>query len=164
MPEEIKNESHGKILISWNFSEHPRYTRTIGWYIGFGVIVCGLLIYALMTANFLFALIIVMMAVIILVHQFKEITKINFAIFEDGIKVGTKFYPWEDFKSFWIIYKPPEVKTLYFDFKGLRPTLPIYLEDQNPVQVREILLQYLKEDVSRESEPAGDELARWLKI
>lgn len=164
MPEEIKKEEHGKILMSWEFSEYPKYERTLGWYIGATIIFFGLLLFAVFTANYLFALIILMVAIIIFIYNLKQPAQINFVITEDGIKIGTKFYPWDDFKNFWIIYKPPEVKTLYFDFKGLRPNLPIYLEDQNPVKVREILLQYLKEDLTREKEPAGDELARWLKF
>jgi hypothetical protein len=165
--EEIKNETnneHGKTLISWEFLEYVKYPRTIGWYIGFVLIFAGLLLYAILTKNFLFAVIIVMFSAIILLYRTREPAKIKFSIVEDGIEIGTKFYPWEDIKNFWILYNPPEVKKVYFDFKGWKPTLPIPLENQNPVKVREILLQYLKEDLKRESEPAGDELERLLKI
>jgi hypothetical protein len=164
MPEEKEKNDHGKILMSWNFPEYIRYQRTAGWYLGAAVLVLGLLLYAFFTSNFLFALIIIMMSAIIIIYNLKKPLQIKFSVMEDGLEVGTKFYPWSDFNNFWIIYEPPEIKTLYFDFKGLRPTMPIYFEDQNPVKVREILLKYLKENLTREHEPAGDELSRWLKI
>ncbi|KKU49315.1 MAG: hypothetical protein UX68_C0001G0063, partial [Parcubacteria group bacterium GW2011_GWA2_46_9] len=71
----------------------------------------------------------------------------------------------KDLKSFWIIYEPPEVKMLYFDFKNAwRPRLPIPLQDENPIEVRRLLLKYLEEDLSRESEPTSDALSRLLRL
>ena len=87
------------------------------------------------------------------------------SIFEDGIQAGENFYAYRDLKSFWIIYEPPEVKTLYFDFKSAwRPRLPVPLAEENPVEVRRFLLKYLEEDLSRESEPTSDALSRLLRL
>ena len=48
------------------------------------------------------------------------------------------------YKSFFIIYQPPEVKSLYFEFKALtKPRLVIPLKDQNPVEIRKTLLEHL---------------------
>jgi len=164
MSEEIKKEDYGKILLSWSFPEYTKYKRTVGWYVGMIILVGLFLFYALVTSNFLFAVIIVMVITIITLHNLREPTEVIFSVAEDGIIIGTKFYPWNELKNFWIIYQPPEVKTLYFSRKGVRPIISISLQNQNPVKVRELLLKYLKEDLTQERELAGDELSRWLKI
>jgi len=164
MSEESKKEDHGQILMSWSFPEYAKYRRSVGWYVGMVIVVGSLLLYCVLTANFLFAVIVVMMLMVVVFHNLREPVRVDFYITEDGLKVGERFYAWSDIKNFWIIYQPPEVKTLYFDFKGLAPNLPVDLQDQNPIKVREVLLRFLKEDLTRERELAGDELSRWLKI
>jgi len=167
MPEKVNKiqNNHGKILMKWSFPEFPKYERTRGWYIGAAIIGGGILIFAMVTGNFLFAIIIVIVAIIIFMRTTSEPARLKARITEDGIEVGTQFYPYKEFKNFRIIYEPPEVKDLYFEFKGsIRPCLAISLEDQNPVKVREILLNFIDEDLSRENESLSDGMGRIFKI
>jgi len=105
-----------------------------------------------------------MFTLIIFLHSTKKPDKVSLAITEDGLEVGNNFYLYKEIKKFWIIYEPPDVKNLYFDFKGLRPTLIIPLENKNPVQIRKILLDYLDEDLEKEDESLSEYLGRKLKI
>ena len=90
---------------------------------------------------------------------------VSFKITEDGIVINGKLYEYKVIKNFYIIYEPPEVKTLYFEPKSLlSPRIPIALEDQNPVEIRQILRQYLTEDIDREDEPVSDQTSRLLKL
>jgi hypothetical protein len=124
-----------------------------------------LLLFAIFTANFLFAMIIIIAAVILFLRHNEPAKNIIFTIYEDGIRVGNKFYEFKEIKDFYVIYEPPEVKSLYFEFKSvLQPRLQISLEDMNPIKVREILLDYLEEDLDQENEPLSDGLGRMLKL
>lgn len=164
-PENNKKEGKGRALLSWKIPEFVRHERGIGWYILAFLIGAGLLLYAIFTANFLFA-VIVLMAVLILALGSRQQPKIlPFEILETGIVVGQRYFPYKNFSHFWIIYEPPEVKNLYFDFISvLKPTLSVPLENQNPNEVRKILLQYLKEDTEKEHESFSDFISRKLKI
>jgi len=155
---------HGKILAFWSFSEFPQYSRSAGWYFTFGIMTSILILYTIFTKNFLFGVIIIMFTLIIFLHSTKKPDKVSLAITEDGLEVGNNFYLYKEIKKFWIIYEPPDVKNLYFDFKGLRPTLIIPLENKNPVQIRKILLDYLDEDLEKEDESLSEYLGRKLKI
>jgi len=166
MVQDQKNqkEDRGEVFFNWTFSEFPKYERSGSWYFGATVLVIILLIYALFSANFLFAVIIIVSSLVILMFQRSD-NKIDFKITEDGIVVGKQFYDYADVKNFYIIYQPPTVKTLYFERKGtLRPRIPIQLEDQNPVKIRETLLNYLQEDLDHENEPTSDQLSRRFKL
>jgi hypothetical protein len=164
MPEEIKKENHGNNLMSWDVPEYVKYKRSTGWYIWLGIISLAVLVYSFFTSNFLLGVIVVIFVTIIIAHNLGDPGTVNFSIYEDGVILGSKHKPWTELKSFWIIYEPPEVKTLYFDLKGLRPSLSVDLMDQNPVKVKEIIIKFLKEDLTQDKELIGDELSRLLKL
>jgi len=156
---------NGEIFFSWEFPEYFKYERSKLWYLGMGILGGILLIYCLFAKNFLFALIVIMVGIIIFLYEAKEPLNVSFSITEDGLELGRNFYPWKDLKNFWIIYEPPKIKTLYFIFKNAwRPRLNIPLLDQNPLKIREKLLEYLDEDLEKEEEPISDSFGRFLKL
>jgi len=165
MPEETnKDQVHGKKLLSWKFFEFNQYQRNKGWYVGMTIVGGFLVIYALLTQNLLFALVIIMIVLVILMMQ-RNARELTFTIYEDGILLSEQFFDYKEIEKFYIIYEPPEIKSLYFEFKSIfHPRAPINLMDQNPVKVRELLLQYLPEDLERENEPFSDQIARMLKL
>lgn len=167
MPKNLTQEEIdvGKTLASWQFPEFIKYQYTTGWYISFGIIFGLLLLYSILTANILFTLILLIAAGIIYMNRRRQPENIHFSITEEGIVLDEKLYEWPEIKNFWVIYEPPEVKTLYFDFKNFYlPRLPIPLQDQSPVRIREMLLDYIDEDIEREGEPISDNLSRNLRI
>lgn len=161
---EEKND-FGKDLISWEFPSHIKQKRNRRWYT-IAAIVGGLsFVFAVITLNFLFAFILIMIVLIMVLQNRQEPSKVTCHITEDGIKMTDDFFKYDDLKEFWIAYKPPEVKKLYLSFKtSLRPMLIIPLEEQNPLKVRKILLDYLDEDLSREDETTTEALSRLLKF
>jgi len=164
MSEEIKNVEHGVLLTGWKIPEYTKHERGRHWYLWAGIVFALLLAYAIYTLDFLFAVILILAAVIIFVRAREEPVEIDFSIFERGVSVGRKFHAWKEMVCFYIIYEPPEVKNLYFNLKGLRSRLSIPLKNQNPLKVREILLKYLTEDLDEEKEPLSEEYERFLKI
>jgi len=161
-----KNDhDQGTVILEWSFPEFETYTRGTGWYVGAGGITLALIVYAIWTLNFLFAVMVLMVVVILFFHTIRPPLMVAFKMTEYGIHVGRHFYPYREIKNFWIIYQPPDVKNLYFIFQTfVRPRLSIPLMNRNPLKVRELLLQYLPEDIDRESEPTSETLSRWLKL
>ncbi len=161
---EAQNE-YGKEFFSWKFPEYMRYDRGFLWYASSLLLSIILIAYAIFSGNFLFAFIIVMVMIITLMHSVKEPAEVECSVYEEGIKVGNKFFPWKEFKHFWIAYDPPEVKKLFLDFQSaFRPHLSIELQNQNPLDIRETLLQYLEEDLERDSESTLEELGRLFRL
>ena len=163
MTDQIQN--HGKTLIKWHFPEFEQVARGSTWYIVLALISVSLLIYSFLTLNFLFAVIVVMIVVIIFLHQRKGPIELEIKIREAGLEIGERFYPYKELDKFFIIYEPPEISNLYIEFKSrLKPDLSIPLKDQNPVKIRDILLDFLIEDIDQEEEPTSDSLTRLLKL
>ena len=155
---------HGKVFFLWKFSEFTKHERGKNWYIIAGIVALLLLVYSAFSANLLFALVIIIFILVILMFQ-RNTDEVEFQIHEDGISVNRNFYDYKDIKNFFIIYEPPQVKTLYFEPKSLfSPRIPIPFKDQDPVKIREVLLGYLEEDLDQENEPLSDQISRLFKL
>ncbi len=149
---------------AWTFPEFHRHERTQNWYRLTGLLVFVLVLFSIWTRNFLFGLIVVISALILTLFQ-RTNRDITCRITDDGVEVNGVLHPFKSLKSFYVIYEPPTVKMLYIEPKSIfNPRIPISLEDQNPLPIREFLLQYLEEDIERENEPLSEQLARLLKL
>lgn len=156
---------YGKILLSWEVDEYPNHDRSRTWYVLGAIISVALIVYAIATANFLFAVIILMCGIVTLISTFQPPEKINVAITSIGILVGEAFYLYKDLKDFSVAYDPPAVKLLYIDFqKPWQPLVSVPLEETDPNQVREYLLPFCVENLERTEETLTDAVRRVYKL
>lgn len=151
------------ILLQWDAPEFQQVARPQQWYILFALAGIGLVIYAIFTANYLFALLIVILAIVLNQYFNRKPDTIKVGITREGIVVNNRFYAYDaDLASFWILYNPPELKTINFAHRSsVQPDIVIQLEDQNPLKIREILLNYLPEDIEKEEHPVDTTFRRW---
>jgi hypothetical protein len=164
MPE-MPNEQETNLEIHWEVDDSKRYRRGRTWYVVMTLIGLGLLMYAVISANFLFALLILMFALVIYLTSMKGAENIHVSVTIDGIQVENEFIPYREIKRYWFVYDPPEVKNLYLDFKSVtKPLMSLPIMDQNPNQIRDLIGQYLPEDFSEDEEPFMDFLGRILKL
>jgi len=151
--------------IHWDFPEYIKHERKRGWYIWISLIGLSIIIYSLFTANYLFALLIVMFGIILVINHRQHPRKVEFKIDHKGIYVDGKFYSYKEIDKFWVIYQPPHAKNLYFEFKtSIRPKLSIPLEKQDPLEIKSFLRQYLEEDLEQEEESLTDVIGRVFKL
>lgn len=162
---EAVEKEFGKIHAAWEFPEFHRHDRGKWWYISMTIVTIALLVYSYFSNNPLFAVIILFFLVIYFATDKKEPDNVEFIIAEDGILLHGKFLEFERFKNFYILYYPPHIKSLYLQPKNdFSQLLTIPLENQNPVLIRKILLNYLDEDLDQEEIPNSEGIARLLKL
>lgn len=156
----------GQELHFWKIPEREHYEHSLRWKISAGLVSLVLVTIAVLTNNFLFALIIIIAAFIVVFNEGDEPEKIKFIIGSEGILLGEKFYDYDDIKSFSVLYKPNDnLKALYFDCQNFwQRDLIVPLFDNNPLPIRENLLKYLKEDLTRTDEPFIETLGRLLRL
>lgn len=166
MPQIInENTLIGEILHEWTIQEYEKHERGAPWYVIMVLLGLGLVAYALFTGNFLFALIIILFAIILFLQSHQEPAQVRFQITDLGVVVGGRFYPYSELEEFYLIYNPPEVKTLFLRPKSaLRPLLRIPLLDKNPIEVKHALREFLPENLEKEEEPLSDKIARNWRI
>lgn len=166
MEKETNLVDFGKELMSWQVPEFEVHERTNLWYVVASIIGIALLAFSFFTANFLFAVIIIIAALIIILNAGKNPDLVKFLIGSEGLIIGKKFIDYDEIKNFAVVYKPAfDFKNLYFEFKSpIRHRLSIPLGDINPLKVRENLLKYLTEDLERTDPPLSERLARLFKL
>ena len=165
MPEKFTEQTlTGDVSVDWNVVEYEQHVRGTLWHvlvISIGII---LVIYALATDNFLFAIIIILAAIILFLQSSVAPERVYFAITDLGVILGNRFYTYDEFRAFYIIYTQ-EVQTIFFDTKAaLRPDLRVPMtEDIDPMEIRQMLQEVLEEDLEKE-EPFADRAARRWKM
>ncbi|MDD5031732.1 MAG: hypothetical protein PHR36_01660 [Patescibacteria group bacterium] len=161
-----KNQEKEPENISWPVPEYDKHEKSGSWYIFYSIVAFLLILYSFLSGNFLFAVIIIIAAIVIVLRDGQEPDLVKISLTEEGVMVGKKFHDYDDFKNFSIIYKPQrEIKNLYFEFNNsLKPRLSIPLGKMNPLLIRKKLLKYLPEDLDRTDRPLSEELGKLFKL
>lgn len=161
-----KLQKYGNVLHSWSFKEFEEHQRGTIWYVIFLIIILGMSIYCIVSGNYLFLVIIVMFALLEVMFKFKKPDYIDFAIYSTGILYTDYFYSWDEIKEYYIIYDTSRnMQKIFFTFKKVTDSiLPIDLNRQNPIEVRQTLNKYIKENLERKYEPFSEQLSKMLKL
>ncbi len=150
--------------MTWSAPEFVHYPKSKTWFIIMSAAGVALVAYFLFQKDFLTAVLFICLLVLMLYFSKAKPKTINIELDSLGIKIGVLKLPYKQIKSFWIIYEPPEVKTLNFETTAyLNRNISLQLEQKDPVQIRKFLLEYLPEDLDKE-ESVTDKLARKLKF
>lgn len=107
-----------------------------------------------------------MSAAIMYTYEKRPPEMVNFELGPEGVKIGGKFYDYDDIKNFCVLYKPKQsIKQLYFEFKtSARQRLSIPLRRMDALTVRNFLVRYLNEDLERSNRPLSEQLTKLLKL
>ena len=150
--------------LSWQAPSHVQLPRSAGWYIAFSVVSLGLLFYAAYTHSLLTFITFILIIGVVLLLSGQAPRATTYKVTKTGIAVGNTLYPFKVIKKFWIIYNPPTTKTLNFETSAyVNNKIALQLGNQDPVQLKLVLSQYLTEDLEAE-ESITEALARKLKI
>ncbi len=169
MADETKNPQSidvGKELITWSFPEYQQYDRGPLWYLVTLILASGLMAFAYQDRNFLFIVMILLVLFILFTHHRRDPLRLTIALHERGVHIGRDFFLYRDIASFAVLYEPPHVKKLYLFPKNslLQREYSIPLMNTNPLEVRKILLDYVREDLEKEEESTHESLSRLLKF
>ncbi len=131
--------------IEWETLEHTYYEKTSDWYWIVGVIGGTLAILCFVFSNPTLGLVLLIGTVSVMLHAAKVPGKVKVSILDNGVRVGSQFYPYANLTAFSLDEKatPP---VLVLDSKAFLATdLRLWLEDIEPDLVRDYLLDHLNE-------------------
>ena len=133
-------------LLAWNAPEFVKAEKSQRWYLVIALILGVIIFYALFKNGPIMAITFILIGVTGYLMLNKEPRDMVFRITKDGIVAGRQIYEFEHMQSFWIFYEPPYEKILSFHLKGsLVPFLHVPIHDEDPVEVRSILLKFIPE-------------------
>ncbi|OGI16556.1 MAG: hypothetical protein A2Z52_01860 [Candidatus Moranbacteria bacterium RBG_19FT_COMBO_42_6] len=163
-PEASSSGTHlQRALISWQAPEFEVYEKDNKWYAYISLILIAIIGYAVYSNSLIMAIAFILIGVILYIQLHKEPKIIDFALTTDGVVAGREIFEFDQIRSFWIFYDPPHEKYISFHTKGhLVPFIHIAIDDQNPVELRRILIKYIPE--IKQEPNLVDMLERFLRI
>jgi hypothetical protein len=163
---EFRDElSKAQDLFVWESPDREAYPRSRRWYYIMAGIAIALLVYAVLTANYLFAFIIILTAIILVLAGNEEPRNVLVQVGPNGVVYDGKLYAFDEISQFAILYQPPDIKILYIQPRNIiNSRMRIELDEQDPISLRNHLKQYVQEDLDLQSEHLSDIFGRLLKI
>jgi hypothetical protein len=156
-----KNKEEIKEILSWKTFDFTEDTDKARWLKLAVIISFVIFIGALWTKNFITAITFFLLTLVIFMNSRAKSKEIEAIITSKGIIVGEQNYFFDDLESFWIIEdRNPTI--ILKSKKFFMPYAEIYLADQNPDNIREILKKRLKE--KKEEESFLKDISRVIKI
>ncbi len=164
-PESLREIANSQDIFVWEMPEHEVRERTSKWYLVVSLIALASVLYGVLAHNYLFALIILICAVILILAGNQEPQKVLVQIGHNGVVVNGEFVEYDKFDHFAIIYHPPLTKVLYLERKlSFKPRIKLYLEDEDPIAIRNHLKRYVPENLELREEHISDIVGRLLRI
>ncbi|OGI35207.1 MAG: hypothetical protein A2259_02720 [Candidatus Moranbacteria bacterium RIFOXYA2_FULL_43_15] len=164
VPDDFLISAHsGDTLAHWRAPEFEAFERDRKWYLVVTLALAAIVGYAVFTNSPVMAITFILIGVLGYIQIHKDPRVLDFMITPDGIMAGREMYDFKNLESFWIFYEPEGVKAISLNTRGqLIPYIHIPLGAEDPVRIREILLDFLPEE---EKEPGLIETAdRLLRL
>lgn len=125
---------------SWQAPEGAQVARGIGWYVGFGVIVLGLMLLAVLVfKSVTFAILLAVMVVAVILLGTKAPRVINYGISPKGIYVSDKLYDYSEFRAFGVIQDPGYLSITVLPVKRFSAGLTLYFDEKDGERIVDLL-------------------------
>ena len=149
-------------LFDWSALEHIHQIRNPQWFAVFAGVIALIAIGFILMGNFIASLTIAMIGGYMFIVAQHKPSKIRYRLLTEGVALNTTLYHYKDLDSFNIVYEPGDVKTVILKSnKRIMPLIHMEIGNADPVAIREILIQFVQEDIHLE-EPLIDIWARRL--
>lgn len=151
-------------LFSWSAPEYVHHEKGFLWKIIVPGLWLILVIYALFSAAWTFAVSLLIFAGVYWLIYHEKPEHIPVKISRVGIKIGSHEIPFNHIRAFWILYQPPFLKQLQIrTILRFTPDILISLQDQDPAEIREYLASQIQEWEGRD-ETISEIFIRVLKL
>ncbi len=149
-------------LFEWYAPEHLHQERSPKWFAIFAASITAIAVGFALFGNFIAALTIGMIGAYMFVVAQHEPSVVRYRLMTEGIALNNTLYHYKHLESFNIVYEPGNVKTVILKSRHrLVPLIHMEIGDADPVAIRDILNEFVREDIHLE-EPLIDIWSRHL--
>lgn len=155
-PTEVKN------TLSWQAHEYVHVEKTPDWFWALGLVAVAAFVAALLLNNILFAVLILLIALVLGLFAARKPNVVRFSITPRGIRIDDTLYTYQNIKSFAIEeLSPDHTPKLIIAPRGIiAPMLVIPIVDVSPDDVHDLLRTFLPE--AEHGEPLSHRVMEWL--
>ncbi|HEY4524833.1 MAG TPA: hypothetical protein VJL39_00530 [Candidatus Paceibacterota bacterium] len=133
------------VVLRWSAYEHEHVERGSDWYWALGIVAVSAALTSILFDDFLFAVLILLAAVVLVLLSRTPPESTTFEISERGIRVGTSLHRFDEVISFWVEDESGKPHLLVDTTKFMAPNLIIPIEHIDPNLVRAYLKEHAEE-------------------
>ena len=100
---EIMVKKNVKDIVNWEAEEYIQKKKGAGWYVGFFVVVAGLIALSVALKWWTFTALIALSAVALVIYSVRPPRKLHYSLSDKGLSEGNNLYNYEDYKSFGVL-------------------------------------------------------------
>ena len=115
--------------VSWQAQEYIIKSHNIGWYIGLVIVTLALSALAIWLQGWTFLALIILSAITIVIYINRPPRTINYHIDNKGIKEGTVFHPYENFRAFGLLKEGEHYSAVLIPKKRFGIQVKIYFPE-----------------------------------
>ena len=144
----LSAEKESKPEINWQIEEPDHLPKNAEWFWALGILALALIVFSILLKNYLLIIIVALAAFVIFARKNKKRELIDFRLDNQGFHIDRKFYPYENFESFWI-FKGNEIA--FRNKKHLMPLLIAPFNGNDESAIKKIVSGHLPESEEEES-------------
>lgn len=146
--------------ISWHAPDFIKQEQSTDWYWAVGVITIALAVAGFVFGNVLFGILVIVASFALVLQSSRDPEIHEFVVSRKGVKANNILYPYSSLHSFWVENNPHEQKILLQSEKSWMPYIVIPIEDVDPEEIRDFMIQYLPEE--EHQEPLAQKIMEYL--
>ena len=159
----ITSVSGNRKVIRWKAPDYYSFEKGPLWSLGVGVIATGASMILIYTGNFLPVIVIILAVIVSFQLSHEKPKTVEFALDEGGVISRNEYFPYREFKSFWIASHGRR-KILYLDTASpLKGPVMMPLGNKSANEIKIFLLAFLPEKMAY-GELLSDKLIRIFKL
>lgn len=149
--------------VTWTASEFIAHNKGIGWYLALGActIVLDVLLF-LWTRDVFTAVVLPVFAILFGIIAARKPRVMEYRLNGNGLFIGGRFYPYNDFKSFSIMDEGAFSSIMFLPVRRFMPSVSVYYEPKDEERVLQVLAQYLP--MEHREHDLADKLARRIRF
>ena len=163
METNTQNTPNDSILLSWEAPRTPTHVRSPRWYVAGGVFVLSCAVYGIVTGQWSFTIVMILLAGMYVLTRNSSDTKVSMVITREGVICNNEFTAWKDLTDFWMLQGAEYVELHIAKRKRWNGEMMVLTGDNNPQLIRTTLGQYLPER-SGQKERFLDTIIRICKL
>ncbi len=132
--------------LEWSALEYEEKERSADWFWALGIIVVTSSLAAIIYSNYFFAALLILSGILLGFFAVKKPDLVFYELNDKGLRIRTRFYPFENIKSFWVqkglSVQEAETKPVLFvkSERLFMPIIAVPIENAWAERIREIFL------------------------
>ena len=122
-------------IVNWEAEEYLQRSKGKGWYIGFVVVVLGLVALSIVLKWWTFTALVALSSVALLIYAMRSPRKLHYSLSDKGLHEGSKVYNYEDYKSFGVMQEGDKYAIILTPRKRFSPRVTVYFPQESGEEI-----------------------------